>query len=438
MKKISAALVALGVLLGIAFVVSSHRKAPLQKIHLSDGSDLIYLGVTYGTNHQFCMEDSAFQRLLRKLPSTWFSRFRSQVFTSSSSQKEPFLMLWCLRENCSSDPQSVHYSIADTQQESELEYLSNMSVHLATNRQVIGSDIRVFPRRASQIFFHVHQYDSNYVPHLIGQFTAANPVPQNFSEWNADPLPCAKNDGNFSATLQRVVANAGDDSPVRRYTNQNDLRVFLSFKTTESGKPVNHWRVEDLNRTDATGNVSAGTSWRSYDTADGRDITVMPSLWPDEPVWKMRVEFSKESNFANDELVSFPPIPIPEKGKYTETKFEKTVQGRQVRLLGITAPGVSLPGSGSSNQSEYSIHVQVFGASEGYRLSGAKIVNEEGKKLFHFGRSSNGKGHYTFPLGRAPQAQSLEITLALHKSHFLEFLAKPEILSATNTSLARQ
>ena len=58
------------------------------------------------------------------------------------------------------------------------------------------------------------------------------------------------------------------------------------------------------------------------------------------------------------------------------------------------------------------------------RMTLAKVTDEQGRDLQSWGANGGG-GNYVFQLQDVRDAKTLNITLALHKSRFVEFTAKP-------------
>jgi hypothetical protein len=69
--------------------------------------------------------------------------------------------------------------------------------------------------------------------------------------------------------------------------------------------------------------------------------------------------------------------------------------------------------------------------SAGMRMTPLSMTDDQGRTLNNQG-SSWGGGNYQYEFGEPRNVQSVNITIALHKSRFVEFTVKPQKAAATN------
>jgi hypothetical protein len=190
-----------------------------------------------------------------------------------------------------------------------------------------------------------------------------------------------------------------------------------------------------------------------------------PGLWPNRP-WKVRLEFIQRSGFSGDEMVTFTNVPVKPGSQHDaddewtawdsvkpklplmipdpdspdiipntpqrddgETNFpftiiRGTVGGVHLKLL----PPLLLTNRWQSSEMDVSI---IIGADPGFNPKGMNLTvvsatDDQGRKLWSFEQPA-WAGHYSIEFARVHNdIKSLNLTLALHKSRFVEFTVKPE------------
>ena len=86
--------------------------------------------------------------------------------------------------------------------------------------------------------------------------------------------------------------------------------VEIDFDAQQKGQSATNWRPVQIETTDATGNYIKGWINNYRQNGEMSGYFYQPGLWPDEPAWKVRVEFSRTSGFNADELWSVTNIPV--------------------------------------------------------------------------------------------------------------------------------
>jgi hypothetical protein len=178
--------------------------------------------------------------------------------------------------------------------------------------EVVGVQFSAFPRRQGKFIVRVQEQSNNGQEMSDQKFVVRNPARKSFPTWTAEPLPATKQDEDFSVTLTKLVAGA--TMPYQRDNDDVDdaanKGVQATFHAERSGNAVTNWEPVSVETSDATGN-HVGGGVEKNDWQDNDDTVVYQyGLWPDEAAWKLRVEFSQQSNFADNELWSAQNIPL--------------------------------------------------------------------------------------------------------------------------------
>jgi hypothetical protein len=151
------------------------------------------------------------------------------------------------------------------------------------------------------------------------------------------------------------------------------------------------------------------------------------SLWPNEPAWKVRIELSRTSGFQSNELWTIQNFPVPPAGGYIETNLQRTIGGFTVRVRGLTADGVTLPGSYNSFGGSPSLHFEIISPLKTNRFTLVSVKDDLGHEVPQ-GGSSLSATEFAYGLRIPAEAKTITFTVALHASRFADFLVKPERL----------
>ena len=314
--------------------------------------------------------------------------------------------------------------------------------------EVVGVQFQAFPRREGKFTVRV-QENGNGGPEMADQkFIIRNPARGSFPTWTAEPLPDTQQDDDFSATLTKLVAGAA--MPYQRDQDDADdaanKGVQVTFHAERSGNAVTNWEPVSVQTSDATGNQ---TSWNSmpnsgipgaqWNDTEG-SMTYQYGLWPDEAAWKLRMEFSQKSDFADNELWSVQNIPL-EPGRQqdfynyggrrqqTNSVFAETdLNGFHLKIF--TPKQFTDAGQNAYLQGGLAIQVTPS-LTNGMRMTLVKLTDDQTNDIANMNQGWNGGGvqngtTYRYGLRDLGGATNLNLTIALHKSRFVEFTVKPE------------
>jgi hypothetical protein len=156
------------------------------------------------------------------------------------------------------------------------------------------------------------------------------------------------------------------------------------------------------------------------------------SLWPNEPAWNVRIEFTRKSGFDEDEILTLTNLPVRrgtqedfeaqwtwEPGKTNLAMAEYTVNGVKLNLF----PPLLLPDRWHTNEMRVSVLMRPDPGRQGMRLTLLQATDENGHDLGdHF---TNTGYNYGFDFPHQREIKSLNLKFALHNSRFVEFTAKP-------------
>lgn len=313
--------------------------------------------------------------------------------------------------------------------------------------EVVGVQFTAFPRRQGKFIVRVQEQSNGGQEMSAQKFVIRNPVRGSFPTWTAESLPATQEDDDFSVTLTKLVACAA--MPYQRDQDDADdaanKGVQVTFHAERNGNAVTNWEPLSVVTSDATGN-SVGGGVAKNDWQGNQDTVVYQyGLWPDEPAWKLRVEFSQQSDFADSELWSAQNIPLaegrqqdfynygnPRRGNTNNPVFaEADLNGFHLKIF--TPKQFTDVGQGSYLQGGMSIQVTPSLPND-MHLTIVKLTDDQTNDIANMNQGWNGGGAngstYRYGLRDLGGATNLNLTIALHKSRFVEFTVKPEKAAA--------
>lgn len=397
-----------------------------QVITLKDGARLTLVGVSYGKHHVF------------KGVKTTRSHHRGSTTFDTTNDA---LVVWIKAEHKSSQWFNYQLLVYDRAGTACVGAMQSRSTPVRNGVDIQGFVIDAFPRRDRQIILRVVPWgNGGELEPAKGEFVISNPGPRSFPQWQPDPMPDTQSDGDLDVTLTGFTNNArsfmyGNQS--RSMKDPRDRAVQLTFETKQNGMVVTNWQPVHVITSDATGNSIPNLNWMQGRDAPGAvSMTYQWGLWPTEQAWKLRVEMSRTSGFSNDEIWAVSNVPV-KKGSWQDlwnmgppgtrnksTAFAETnLRGIHLKIFPATEINQNF---GMNQQRMGGIHVSADpDLPEGFRLFLAGVTDEQGHKLQTYGLPpGGGGGNYIFQLPDLHNAKTLNLTLALHQSRFVEFLVK--------------
>lgn len=296
-----------------------------------------------------------------------------------------------------------------------------------------------FPRRGDKLQLQVRQWSDSptvewatnqdyWKKTVKGEFIVPNLTRGSFPTWQPQPLPVTQRDGDLEVTMTKLIFGVSDHRGGEMSTSDpGDRAVFAVFRIKQNGSFVTNWLPAQIDSWDATGNHTVNTSWASYLRGDDAVMRYQWGLPPDEPAWKLRAEFSRTSGFSDDELLTFTNVPIvtnkffhvDQSADITDAFVKKDFAGTTVYVFSVRQS------EDPDDHGKEQLRFQMKPTPEGLRLKLLKVTDEHGGEISSFPRSWGGGG-YNYGLTNPGDAKTVNVTLALHRSRYAEFIVKPE------------
>jgi hypothetical protein len=431
MKKIILWSIVSLVIAGIAVDAFLWLRKP-QVITLSGGTKLTLLGATYGKHHV--------------PPKTKIAGRSSRGNDALLVSTNDTLVVWIEAEHKANQYPNYQLLVYDKANTACVSTYSRTQSQVKNGVEIQGFRLDTFPRRDSKMILRVMSYGQRGQQVSKEHFVVSNPARGSFAKWAPDPMPDTQSDGDLSVTLAKLVAGA--QLPYNRGNGvaKNDPLnkcVQLGFEIQQKGQSVTNWRPIRVVTSDATGNSIQG--WINDFRQNGQPAGYyyQEGLWPDEPAWKLRVEFSRASGFSDDEVWAVTNVPVQpgtqqdvqnawnsnwnSTGKSKPAFAETTVNGIHLKLF--SAIQYQDQNNGGGQSVSFSLKADPDPESSGLRLTVLKATDDQGRELQNRG-SSWGGGNYQYQYSGVRNLKTLNLTIALHKSRFVEFTVKPVAAAA--------
>jgi hypothetical protein len=407
--KFLAALVAvlLLLLLVIGGALLAMRRETPRVFTLSNGSVITYTGATFGTNH-YAPGSSRWVRMLPRVVQTWLGRGPAG---SAYSTPAPSGLLWFERSGPALNSGNF---LCEIVQEDGFVVAWGHNGWTGNKEMARGA----IPRRERTLRVRVRErswaQSTNWV---LGEFTIPNPAPLSSARWKAGALPQTAADGGFEAVLESLTSG-------RTASWSDGPGTILAARIREQGAASTNWQIERVIAMDATSNRIEQTSWSTSGEKGLQKIRFSPALWPSE-AYQVRVEFSRrpEGPFAPEETWTVRDIAVPTNGGFTTVGMETNLNGIKVRCEGLNAKGGRPPWP-NHYSGEAALSFVLSPAPKGLRFKVLSITDERGRRISESGRGYSDTAH-SIGLPLSNDVRRVNVTVAMPKSRFLEFLAQP-------------
>jgi hypothetical protein len=293
----------------------------------------------------------------------------------------------------------------------------------------------VFPRRGSWLHLRVNGPDG-VTP--WGEFQVRNPAHGPYPIWRAGSLPQTRREGPLAFSLTRLTTG-----PI---PNGRGIGTQVAVRVTEHGRAAQRWEPVGITLSDATGNLLVAPSWGPT-FVNGSAQLQFPEILPlSEAAWKVRAEFVPARDFSADDLLTVPGLAIPSGSSPSSTSLWVTRYGvrQHLHLQLRRAPWL---------KGQLLVELSEASPVDGVRIGLLRATDERGRSwqpvqrgpMFFFpsraqlapdrleiSRPSRapqvtgfGEMGFGYELRVPADARRLSLTLAVVKSRFVDFLARP-------------
>lgn len=291
------------------------------------------------------------------------------------------------------------------------------------NEVLIESKELVLPRHSKNVRLRLHQWDEDTKSVCVGEFKLAVSPRREVPLGKPEPLPIRRVDGELEVALTQFTA----ENEVRANRGFVSALHTLTFQVSTQGQRTTNWQLRTIEASDALGNRNI--AWvASFLDRNGDETWFGPwLLWPDEPAWRLRLEFARRSGFAPDELWHVQDIPVPGNDAFTSGSFQTNLQGVGLSVRGISdAQGFLPDGTMSLNVTSNMLNMTWTPSPPGLSVSLLEVQDDHGQNVQVAASMGGTRGVVCYRLNLASPAHFVDALIAVRRSRFVEFLVKPE------------
>jgi hypothetical protein len=308
-----------------------------------------------------------------------------------------------------------------------------------------NSSLGWFPRRGRTLYLRVYEKtDVDNVPRpwrLLGEFTIANPDTGPHPTWTPPALPVSALDGPLHVELLELTAGVpppdGEPAPEPGITGWR-----ARFRIRDDRGAGASWYPQSLKATDATGN-----EWQSG-SARGSLRNGIYEQWFEGPrmlherALKLRIRFTRTADapFRPEELWTVRDLPIPAARQSAPVDQESPFTYVTLGVERVNGPGAAVVPDLQPVVKPYPVPTVVFrydSLPAGMSSLILRAVDDRGRPVKLQQRAATSNNTRTleiYEVQAAPGARRFSVTLALHQSRVLEFLAPVSVASGASGS----
>ena len=416
-------LIAIPLVLGIVIVILAgvlwlRKLAPEEHtFRLSTGAVMTFRQATFGRNHVV----AAGPRWHRFVPAFLARWLKVSKGASSFTTASPSVVLWFEKTWTPGGGPGYACSIVHSDG-SETPFDDNHFFANYSPTNSLEGTPSAFPQREKslRIRFYERIAFNDVVP--LGEFTISNPRVSRTPPPNAPPLPQTARDRNLQVSL--VSLEAGVRRGLWQKANVLNQWTRAQFHVLEDAVPSDKWLVQQMIAVDSTGNRLVSRSWSSSTSGTLERFECQPVLWPSE-AYKLRFEFSRkpEAAFETSELWSIRDVAVPADGEFTLVNTQRNIGNYAIRFHGLTAKDGRPPWDRMMS-GDMALGFSVTPPLDGYRFTLISVTDDRARKVELSGSGSS-SSNWGFGLRVKDAIHSVNVTVALHQSRFVEFQARP-------------
>ncbi len=386
-------------------------------VRLADGRELTFAGFTYGLDHKYIQDKSSAKPQVDTAPRREVPGMR----TISIKTDSPSLVVWLhCRAAQGSFLEADFISLVD-EGGREGELTNPSSIFNPAQFETVGAwQISNFPRRDPVIGIRFYSRDGSYKFHRLAEFWSANPAPQKYPTWSAEPGPIVKRMGNIEYRFLNFFVGEPRYGSEQGPIHPNEWTTFV-FKVSEKNRSEARWKIESVALSDATGNIYAPDKTRFNIVGDFLLFSCNRVFWSSEAVGKLKAEFNRTAGFPAGELVTFTNLRVPTGTNRVTVSSQKKIGEGALQVEQLVRH--MFPVHMADAYWNMELTAALAPEAPGVHVSVAEISDQTGRKFPTGITHKLGQDHQSFLFDIPAQSETLNITFAVQRSQFVEFLA---------------
>ena len=406
---------------------------------LPDDSEFSLARVTFGKQHRFRYRNRWQDVLNSALPQGVRARFPPAIATiTSPNTNEMVVWLWHRGVPGTGTPARYGLAVADEHGLEAPLHRPNVTCSVRPGVEINGWQFHEWPRRSKTLHLRIYGLAPTNLTR-VAEFMISNPSGKLSPGWRPEPLPAIKRSNDLQLTLTQL--ETGLTGMELGFTPSYPVRKPLThahFEVKEAEAATGNWRVSAVTATspwDENWRSGSGSSgWTNW--VHGVDVDFLAALWLDEPAWKLRVEVTRAANFPANELWKINGVPVPKPKEMIEMHVVTNINGIEVEFTGVSGSNAFLNDRWYTGSPSYSnLHLRSPYPADNIHITVVDVVDDRGRHAESAGNSivpsAGGRGITLkeliqgFALKIPEDAKTMDVTFAVTRSRYFEFLAKP-------------
>lgn len=392
-----------------------------------DGREVSILAVTYGTNHVY-VEGPVYAKLARRFISRpRVHRLGLRIFEQHTPS--PSLMIWTQWHLPSTNEAPRFASVLDGHEvESEPVHAAIDAPYRDEKRAVMAWRFDNYPRFERQITMRFHRREPSYQPRPVGEITVRLPG-EAMAQQRSALAPFAPETVDRTGTTFALVNLRSGEPPPSALSNRYNFvapPTTAWFEVRHGSEVDTNWIIRGVEAFGSTGNRFSLPQSQVLVTNGQIALAFFDVLWPDEPGWRLAVEFARVREFGTNGLVTLGPFPALRLAPPYTTNLLAEAHGISFGTLGIRATTWYLPFRRSPYRRTTDLSVAYASAERALRVDLAGVRDDLGRDLRFGDGIDQARGRYVAGLELLTNTTSVELTFAVHRSVVVEFNVRPE------------
>jgi len=393
-------------------------------VRLADGRKVAVVAVTCGTNHVF-VDGPIHARLARKFVSR-ARAFKLGLRIYEQSSRSPSVMVWT-RWHLPSSNLAPRFALVRDRNgiESEPIHAAMDAPYREEKMAIMGWRFENYPRRDERFALCFYERNPAYQPAYVGEIAVRNEMVDRTASEPAPfaPVTAIRNGVEFSL----VSLRCGEPPPPGLSNRYNFIAPPTTawFEVRHDGRIDTNWMIRSVEVFGVTSNRFSLPQPTISETNGRLGLAFSEVMWPDEPSWKMTVEFARIREFGTNGLVTFGPFPAVRLAKPLSTDLKTEVRGIKFETLGIRPTTWYLPFRRSPYLRTTDVTLAYSSPEPTLRVDLARVEDDQGREL----RFGNGvdqyRGRYLAGLELLTNTTSIHLTFAVQRSEIVEFMVRP-------------
>jgi hypothetical protein len=395
------------------------------RVQLPDGRRFAIKAVTFGREHRYVHGSLWAKILARLVPDRWKPRLGVRELDYKTDT--PTLMVWGQWRYSQTNSPAQYASVVDGNGLEPPAFHYQSSAWFPPSQVVMGWNFSNYPRRERRFRFRLYSTSSSLLTNMA-EIVIANPRTSTATALNSLPLPQRQRENDVEFTLTEFTVGGPMPKswpvPLLPFSSRTPWNT-ATFQIAENGNPSPHWKIVSMAVSDATSNsINCRLDSKIFAPAEIR-CRFPEVLWPSESSVRLTAEFVRTARFATNEMWTAKGVPVSNKPNRWQPSPYPEIHGMRITSLEVN-PAPSGPVAPSALRRTAHLVLRTLPQLRGIRPILLEARDNEDRVVRFEEISLFQNGTLWFALEVPEDATSIDFTLAITRTCFVDFVAKPD------------